>query len=117
MRRRELPRDVPAYLATGGRTQPRQSLPDLLTRLVWARVDSDGGLDPPQQALFDAVRGGSLTLIDAGAYLRLPPAAVRILACDLLDLKLIQVAPPAARSDISLLENVLRGLRNLKNTA
>ncbi|MFJ1592831.1 DUF742 domain-containing protein [Kitasatospora albolonga] len=117
MRRREQPREVPAYLATGGRTRPRQELPDLLTRLVWARAETDGGLDPPQQALLDVVKGGSLTLADASAYLRLPPAAIRVLTCDLLELDLIQVVVPAVRSDISLLENVLNGLRNLKDTA
>ncbi|WP_327129635.1 DUF742 domain-containing protein [Streptomyces sp. NBC_01727] len=114
MRRRELPREVPAYLATGGRTRPRQELPDLLTRLVWARVEHDGGLDPPQRQLFDAVRGGSLTLADASVYLRLPPGAIRVLTCDLLDLKLIQVAHPAQTTDVELLEDVLNGLRRLK---
>lgn len=117
MPRREPPRGIPAYLATGGRTEPRHPLPDLLTRLVWMRVDSDTGLSPAQQDLFDAVRGGSLTLADAAVYLRQPLFAVRILASDLMERQLIQAAPPSAQSDISLLETVLHGLRNLKDTA
>lgn len=117
MPRREPPREIPAYLATGGRTQPHHPLPDLLTRLVWTRVDSDTLLTPAQQALFDAVRGGSLTLADAAVYLRQPLLAIRILASDLIEHALIQAAPPSAQSDISLLETVLHGLRNLKDTA
>ncbi|MFE7484982.1 DUF742 domain-containing protein [Streptomyces sp. NPDC057552] len=117
MPRREPPRGIPPYLATGGRTQPRHPLPDVLTRLVWLRGDSEERLDPVQQELFDAVRGGSVTLAEAAVYLSQPLFAVRILASDLMERKLIQAAPPSAQSDISLLETVLHGLRKLKDTA
>ncbi|XMN04621.1 DUF742 domain-containing protein [Streptomyces griseobrunneus] len=122
MPRRERPREIPTYLATEGRTQPRRvikGLEDLLTRLVWLRVQPgpDQRLSPAQQDLFDAVRGGSLTLVDAAAYLRQPPLAIRILACDLADLGLVQAAPPAARTDIDLMERVIHGLRKLKDAA
>ncbi|WP_331751008.1 DUF742 domain-containing protein (plasmid) [Streptomyces globisporus] len=122
MPRRESPREIPTYLATEGRTRPRtevQGLEDLLTRLVWLRMEPrpDQRLKPAQGALLDAVRGGSLTLADAAVYLRQPALAIRILTCDLMDLGLVQTAPPAAQNDVDLMKRVLHGLRKLKDTA
>ncbi|OON77312.1 DUF742 domain-containing protein [Streptomyces tsukubensis] len=113
-RRREDARVTPAYLATGGRATGRRPLPDSLTRLVRTDTEEPAGLSPPQAQLLNAVDEGVLTLAEAGSHLALPLSAVRILAGDLIEARLIDAIEPAMDQDAELLERVLTGLQELR---
>ncbi len=76
------------------------------------------GLPAAELALLDALEGGSLTVVEAAALLRLPVSAVRVLAARLADRDLVLTRapiPPAERFDPDLLKRVADGLRALKH--
>ncbi|MEY9840533.1 DUF742 domain-containing protein [Streptacidiphilus sp. EB103A] len=108
--RRQAPRTVPAYLATQGRSSTHRNTFDQLTRLLRSGNYVPRGLDPPHHRLLDLLAGGTLTLADAAAHLRLPVSVLRVLAGDLLDQSLIEAIPPAALPPVDLLERLLDGL-------
>ncbi|MEU0674762.1 DUF742 domain-containing protein [Streptomyces sp. NPDC006172] len=117
---------VPAYLSTGGVARPsRPQLERLSVLSRSARSEPGGrragpseGLPAAGLALLDALEGGSLTVVEAAALLRLPVSAVRVLAADLADRDLVHTRepiPPAERFDPDLLKRVADGLRALKH--
>ncbi|MFG2133643.1 DUF742 domain-containing protein [Streptomyces sp. NPDC048751] len=110
---------VPAYLSTGGVARHRGVRLDRLSVLNRSEADVPAGLPAAQLALLDALDGGSLTVVEAAALLRLPVSAVRVLAADLVDQDLVLARapiPPAARFDPDLLKRVADGLRALKRS-
>ncbi|MEU2289082.1 DUF742 domain-containing protein [Streptomyces sp. NPDC013178] len=110
---------VPAYLSTGGVARPSRPQLERLSVLARSGEPVPPGLPAAELALLDALEGGSLTVVEAAALLRLPVSAVRVLAADLADRDLILVRapiPPAERFDPDLLKRVADGLRALKHT-
>ncbi|NUP18483.1 MAG: DUF742 domain-containing protein [Streptomyces sp.] len=110
---------VPAYLSTGGVARPSRAHLERLSVLTGTREPAPAGLPAAQLALLDALREGSLTVVEAAALLRLPVSAVRVLAAELIDRDLVLARapiPPAARFDPDLLKRVADGLRALKHT-
>ncbi|MFI6986321.1 DUF742 domain-containing protein [Embleya sp. NPDC050154] len=108
--RRQAPRTVPAYLATGGRSATHRNTYDQLTRLSRLGEYVPNGLDSPHLRLLEVLAGGTLTIADAAAFLRLPVFVIRVLVGDLVDLGVVQAVPPADLPDVDLLERVLNGL-------
>ncbi|MEU1514605.1 DUF742 domain-containing protein [Streptomyces sp. NPDC005811] len=117
---------VPAYLSTGGVARPSRSHMERLTVLALTgdplpQGPSEGppeGLPAAGLALLEALEGGSLAVVEAAALLRLPVSAVRVLAADLEDRRLVLARPPippAGRFDPDLLKRVADGLRALKH--
>ncbi|KOU55897.1 hypothetical protein ADK57_43075 [Streptomyces sp. MMG1533] len=113
---------VPAYLSTGGVARPSRPQLERLSVLTGSGVPVPAGLsaDLPAAALalLDTLEGGSLTVMEAAALLRLPVSAVRVLAADLIDRDLVLARapiPPAERFDPDLLKRVADGLRALKH--
>ncbi|WP_133916659.1 DUF742 domain-containing protein [Streptomyces sp. NBC_00582] len=113
---------VPAYLSTGGVARPSRPHMERLTVLALTGEPPRGG--PPEElpaaglALLEALEGGSLAVVEAAALLRLPVSAVRVLAADLADRRLVLARPPippAGRFDPDLLKRVADGLRALKH--
>ncbi|WP_416981725.1 DUF742 domain-containing protein [Streptomyces sp. T028] len=113
---------VPAYLSTGGVARPSRPHMERLTVLALTDEPLQGGpregLPTAGLALLDALEGGSLAVVEAAALLRLPVSAVRVLAADLADRRLVLARPPippAGRFDPDLLKRVADGLRALKH--
>ncbi|MFJ8632265.1 DUF742 domain-containing protein [Streptomyces sp. NPDC093568] len=110
---------VPAYLSTGGVARPSRPQLERLSVLTRTGTPAPAGLPAAQLALLDALDGGSLTVVEAAALLRLPVSAVRVLAGELIDRDLASARPPippAERFAPDLLERVADGLRALKHT-
>ncbi|MER5433292.1 DUF742 domain-containing protein [Streptomyces sp. NPDC002588] len=112
---------VPAYLSTGGVARPSRPHLERLTVLALSGEPlPEGPLEDLPAAglcLLEALESGSLALVEAAALLRLPVSAVRVLAADLADRKLVHARPPippAGRFDPDLLKRVADGLRALK---
>lgn len=109
---------VPAYLSTGGVARPTRPQLERLTVLSGSGEPAPAGLPAAQLALLDALHGGSLTVLEAAALLKLPVSAVRVLAAGLVDRSLVLARapiPPAERFDPDLLKRVADGLRALKH--
>ncbi|MEU8849317.1 MULTISPECIES: DUF742 domain-containing protein [unclassified Streptomyces] len=109
---------VPAYLSTGGVARPSRPQLERLSVLTGTGTAAPTGLPAAQLALLDALDGGSLTVVEAAALLRLPVSAVRVLAAELVDRDLALARapiPPAGRFDPDLLKRVADGLRALKH--
>ncbi|NNH68578.1 DUF742 domain-containing protein [Nocardia uniformis] len=102
---------VRAYVRTGGRSRPTQQL-DLVTVILADGVPLQGG-SPDARRIF-ALCHQALSLAEIAAHLDLPPSVVKIVVSDLLDGgHLITRTPEHALPDVSLLEEVLNGLRAL----
>lgn len=109
---------VPAYLSTGGVARPSRPHLERLSVLTAVGRPAPDGVPPAQLDLLDLLAGGTLTVVEAAALLRLPVSAVRVLADGLLDRNLIRARapiPPAKRFDPDLLKRVADGLRALKH--
>ena len=109
---------VPAYLSTGGVARPSRPQLERLSVLTATGPPVPAELPAAGLALLDVLDGGSLTLMEAAALLRLPVSAVRVLAADLVDRGLVlarEPIPPAERFDPDLLKRVADGLRALKH--
>ncbi|MFE6338522.1 DUF742 domain-containing protein [Streptomyces sp. NPDC057806] len=109
---------VPAYLSTGGVARPSRPQLERLSVLTGSGEPAPAGLPAAELALLEALDGGSLTVVEAAAHLRLPVSAVRVLAGALLDRELVLArapVPPAERFDPDLLKRVADGLRALKH--
>ncbi|WP_432249100.1 DUF742 domain-containing protein [Streptomyces sanyensis] len=108
---------VPAYLSTGGVARPSRNSLERLSVLTGAGGPAPAGLPSAQAALLGLLDGGSLTVMESAALLRLPVSAVRVLAAALIDQGLVSArppVPPAALPDRDLLKRVADGLRALK---
>jgi hypothetical protein len=108
---------VPAYLSTGGVARPSRNSLERLSVLTGAGGPAPAGLPAAQHAVLEALDGGSLTLVETAALLKLPVSAVRVLAAALIDQGLVRARPPvpsAALPDRDLLKRVADGLRALK---
>jgi hypothetical protein len=106
---------VRPYVRTGGQVRPRRDVG--LERVVIAAAGSADTLGPDSQrvmALFSSGRGG-LAVADISAALELPPSTVRILVSVLMDSGHLTspVTAAVAQPDIDLLQEVLRGLREI----
>ncbi|MGW0880593.1 DUF742 domain-containing protein [Streptomyces sp. NPDC002671] len=102
------------YVRTGGRNRSR---PDVrLETVVIAASGPTDMLGPDTRRvlrLFAGGRGG-LAVADIAAALELPPSTVRILVSELMDSgHLASPAPAEGRPGLDLLQEVLRGLREL----
>ncbi|MBD0843809.1 DUF742 domain-containing protein [Streptomyces sp. TRM68416] len=109
---------VPAYLSTGGVARPSRPHLERLSVLTGTGLPVPSGLPAAELALLDVLDGGSLTVVEAAALLRLPVSAVRVLAGSLVDRNLAVArapVPPAERFDPDLLKRVADGLRALKH--
>jgi hypothetical protein len=104
---------VRAYVMTGGVLRPSRDLG--WVTLVVAQDLPVQGLAPEQRRVLGVCsRRGALSIAEIAAHLDLPPSVVTILAAGLLDSGHLAVpAPAAAVSDIDVLKEVLRGLRQL----
>lgn len=104
---------VRAYVRTGGRSRATRQL-DLIT-LVVAVGDPGPRVSPvARRVLGVCSRQGALSIAEIAAYLDLPPSVVKIVASDLLDDDYLIIPASAEKlSDVSLLEEVLNGLRSL----
>ncbi|MFI6400907.1 DUF742 domain-containing protein [Streptomyces sp. NPDC050548] len=102
------------YVRTGGRVRPTRTDVRLET-LVKAAGVPNGTLPPDARRVLTLVGDapGALAVADIAAALDLPLSTVRILVSDLLDSR--HLATPvdvrSGRPDISILQEVLRGLR------
>jgi hypothetical protein len=108
---------VPAYLSTEGEARPSRNSLERLTVLTATGGPEPEELPPAQHALLRSLDGGSLTVVEAAALLRLPVSAVRVLSAALIDRGLVAARPPvpsAGRPDHDLLKRVADGLRALK---
>ncbi|MEU1482675.1 DUF742 domain-containing protein [Streptomyces sp. NPDC005752] len=104
---------VRPFVRAGGRDRPPASV--RLETLVRAAGAACGTLPPDAHRVMDLVGGarGALAVADIAAALDLPIATARILVADLLDCRSL-ATPISTRShqpDISVLQEVLRGLR------
>ncbi|WP_067855535.1 DUF742 domain-containing protein [Nocardia shimofusensis] len=104
---------VRAYVRTGGRSRPTRDL-DLVT-LVVAASDTPTGASPDVRRVMSLCsRRGALSIAELAAYLDMPPSVVKIVVSDLLDGGNLSTPTPAELlPEISLLEEVLNGLRAL----
>ncbi|WP_327681630.1 DUF742 domain-containing protein [Kitasatospora sp. NBC_00458] len=113
-------RMVPAYLATGGRARPGTAGFERLTVLCAAGTEA-----PPELAelgaehgrLWELLRPGALTVVEAAAHLRLPVSATVFLAADLVEAGCLRARAPiprAQQTDRSIVERLLVGLRTLR---
>jgi hypothetical protein len=108
---------VPAYLATSGRERPGGAGFERLTVLQATGTEEPGGLRPEQHRLWDLLRPGALTVMEAAAHLGLPVSATVFLAADLVDqghLLARAPVPHAQQIDRTLVERLLVGLRALR---
>ncbi|MFG2842710.1 DUF742 domain-containing protein [Kitasatospora sp. NPDC048296] len=110
-------RMVPAYLATGGRSRPGTEGFERLTVLFADRVEPPTGLEPEHRRLWELLRPGALTVVEAAAHLRLPVSATVFLAADLVEAGCLHARAPiprAQQTDRSIVERLLVGLRALR---
>ncbi|MFE4515007.1 DUF742 domain-containing protein [Kitasatospora sp. NPDC056783] len=110
-------RMVPAYLATGGRSRPGNKGFERLTVLFADRADPPDALEPEHRRLWELLRPGALTVVEAAAHLRLPVSATVFLAADLVEAGCLRARAPiprAQQTDRSIVERLLVGLRALR---
>ncbi|MFB7122415.1 DUF742 domain-containing protein [Kitasatospora xanthocidica] len=110
-------RMVPAYLATGGRSRPGTKGFERLTVLFADRADPPEALDPEHRRLWELLRPGALTVVEAAAHLSLPVSATVFLAADLVEAGCLHARAPiprAQQTDRSIVERLLVGLRALR---
>jgi uncharacterized protein DUF742 len=113
----EEPATVRAYAWTGGRTRSRGPLE--IETLVSTSADVEeslASLRSEHQSIAELCRQ-SKSVAEVGALMSLPLGVVRVLLDDMAGLGLIDVhqnqVDNAAQPDLSLLDRVLRGLRDL----
>lgn len=104
------PGPVPAYVLTGGRTQPKATL--LPETLLAASVHRPvPGRTTSQKRELLALCRGQLSLVEAATHLGLPVSVVRVLASDLIDEGFLIIRGASPKHE--LMEKVLAGLRKL----
>ncbi|MEU3567074.1 DUF742 domain-containing protein [Kitasatospora sp. NPDC036755] len=110
-------RMVPAYLATGGRSRPGTKGFERLTVLFADRADPPDTLETEHRRLWELLRPGALTVVEAAAHLSLPVSATVFLAADLVEAGCLHARAPiprAQQTDRSIVERLLVGLRALR---
>ena len=120
----ELSQLVRPYTLTRGRTRHAEGAAfDVITQVVAADRTgladpdgSEGADDPEHQQILELVRSRPLSVAEIAAETDLPLGVARILLGDLLDAELIRVSrpvPTALLPDVSVLREVIQGLRAL----
>lgn len=115
---------VRPYTLTRGRTRHAEGAAfDVIAQVVaadrtgLAEPDAGEGADDPEhQQILELVRTRPLSVAEVAAETDLPLGVVRILLGDLLDAELIRVSrpvPTALLPDVSVLREVIQGLRAL----
>lgn len=117
---------VRPYAMTRGRTRgPAHVFLDLISLVIAQRptepaegaptVDDDS-LAPEHVDIVDLCRGAPQSVAELAAGLDVPVGVVRVLIGDLIDADLVRVSrpvPPAELPDVSILREVINGLRAL----
>ena len=120
----ELSQLVRPYTLTRGRTRHAEGAAfDVIAQVVAADRTglndpdgAEGADDPEHQQILELVRSRPLSVAEIAAETDLPLGVVRILLGDLLDAELIRVSrpvPTALLPDVSVLREVIQGLRAL----
>ncbi|MFC1443226.1 DUF742 domain-containing protein [Streptacidiphilus sp. N1-10] len=120
----ELSQLVRPYTLTRGRTRHAEGAAfDVIAQVVAADRDgladpdgAEGADDPEHQQILELVRSAPLSVAEIAAETDLPLGVARILLGDLLDAELIRVSrpvPAALLPDVSVLREVIQGLRAL----
>ncbi|WP_069812132.1 DUF742 domain-containing protein [Streptomyces sp. TP-A0874] len=119
---------VRPYAMTRGRTRGRAREEfDLIAMVVAEHRDgpdegddggdgADRGLSPEHLSLVELCRAAPLSVAELAAGLDLPVGVVRVFVGDLLAAELVRVSrpvPPAELPDVSILREVINGLRAL----
>jgi hypothetical protein len=102
------------YVITGGRQLPEQAALDLVTLIV-SRSSPQPGMKREHAAIL-GMCPYPLSVAEISAYLGLPFSVVTVLLAELIQATHIEArrpVPAAALPDISLLEEVIRGLHKL----
>ncbi|GAA2784279.1 DUF742 domain-containing protein [Kitasatospora paracochleata] len=117
-------RMIPSYLATRGVGTPTRNTLHSLMAVVATGLPPASHHTPVQQRIISLLTGGALTVSETAAYLRLQTGVCKVLLSQLLDGGHLQVRVPAPyglqpdpnadRPSKELLEEVLNGLRALK---
>lgn len=117
-------RMIPSYMATRGVGTPTRNTLQSLVAVVATGLPPASHHTPVQQRIISLLTGGALTISETAAYLRLQTGVCKVLVSQLLDGGHLQVRVPApeallpdahaARPSKELLEEVLSGLRALK---
>ncbi|MFI9329853.1 DUF742 domain-containing protein [Kitasatospora sp. NPDC052868] len=110
-------RMVPAYLATGGRARAGAPGFERLTVLYAADTEPPHELEHEHRRLWELLRPGALSVVEAAAHLRLPVSATVFLAADLVEAGCLRARSPiprAQQTDRTIVERLLVGLRTLR---
>lgn len=117
-------RMIPSYLANLGNSLSAGSSLQALTALSSTGRPAAPHHSPGHQRVLTLLSGGSLTVIETAAYLRLPVGVCKFLAAQLVEDGHLRAQVPLpdelapdpnnAQPSKSLLEEVLSGLRALK---
>jgi len=105
---------VRPYVVTDGRSRPTRNTLDLVTLLIAANDLPLTGLSPEKRRLMRLCRPGALSVAEVAGHLGLPVSVTKVLIADLIDSGHIfprPPVPPAERSDVGILQEVLNGLR------
>jgi hypothetical protein len=105
---------VRPYVITNGRGLPTNDQFNLITLVTTSDQPRPARMDPEKDSLLDLCEGGMLSVAEIAGHMRLPIGIVKVLLSDLSsDGYLITRAPvpPAQLLDVSLLQEVLDGLR------
>lgn len=101
------------YVITGGRSDPAERAGLDLVTLIVARAEPRVGMQPEHASIL-RVCSSPLSVAEISAHLGLPVSVVTVLLADLLGEELVEArAPVSSLPDISLIEAVIHGLRNL----
>lgn len=109
---------VRPYAMTGGRTRPRYQLAIEALISTTPAAARTGGLLPEHQRIVSLCREVK-SVAEISALAGVPLGVARILVADLAEAGLVAIHQPAAggesgaQPDVTLLERVLSGLRNL----
>lgn len=109
---------VRPYVITGGRSRASRNVLEFesLVRTVQGAAVDPVSLNREQHTILALCRE-LLSIAEVAAHLGLPISVLKVLVADLWDLGAVQVLPPARpaeRVPVSLLEEVLVGLRQLR---
>jgi hypothetical protein len=103
---------VRAYVKAGGRLHASRRLD--LASLVVAATGGRQGLGPEQRQIMALLGAeGALSIAEVAAHLGLPPSVAKILAADLMDRGCLAAPATHEGPATEVLQEVLRGLRNL----
>ncbi|MCU4750249.1 DUF742 domain-containing protein [Streptomyces sp. G-5] len=115
---RRRPALVRAHVVTCGRAAPSRNIFDLATLVLLSPAAAQGatGLGPEGRRVVELCGPGALSVAEIAAHLHLPLPVLRVVLADLVDTGHITTHAPipvAELPDVTILEEVLRGLRAL----